>query len=340
MTSSFISNSALCSSDDDDSVGSAGIMKGDVYCCPVCYTVARRSMLDKRKSHDDYSNPLDVLSDKGLQVSALFCFNKLTSVKDHIRTAHGLDLSTMEGNDLFHRFQVSRFVLPFLKQYLNVPLIQKIRASDGLVQQWTAYKRYQTIKGFWTNKNICLYSQLNQHISRQKYGDAPRSPLSASLTPKLELDIWKDLIKPYLKSTNNEIIDNGVVEEDLKPMPNVDPLVNPEEGIISFCRQAYKCNNDERLYEEDDSDTSFDEDNDGPQGGESDEHHEEIILEDDEDDKDDWLTQRLKRPTATRKASLFQRYLQYDSDSDASSPSSSLRKENKRMKIHDDSSYE
>lgn len=133
MTSSFISNSALCSSDDDDSVGSAGIMKGvlpwdyelclgvkgDVYCCPVCYTVARRSMLDKRKSHDDYSNPLDVLSDKGLQVSALFCFNKLTSVKDHIRTAHGLDLSTMEGNDLFHRFQVSRFVLPFLKQYLN-----------------------------------------------------------------------------------------------------------------------------------------------------------------------------------------------------------------------------
>ena len=74
MTSSFISNSALCSSDDDDSVGSAGIMKGDVYCCPVCYTVARRSMLDKRKSHDDYSNPLDVLSDKGLQVSALFCF--------------------------------------------------------------------------------------------------------------------------------------------------------------------------------------------------------------------------------------------------------------------------
>ena len=97
-------------------------MKGDVYCCPVCYTVARRSMLDKRKSHDDYSNPLDVLSDKGLQVSALFCFNKLTSVKDHIRTAHGLDLSTMEGNDLFHRFQVSRFILPFLKQYLNISM--------------------------------------------------------------------------------------------------------------------------------------------------------------------------------------------------------------------------
>ena len=87
MTSSFISNSALCSSDDDDSVGSAGIMKGDVYCCPVCYTVAHRSMLDKRKSHDDYSNPLDVLSDKGLQVSALFCFR--------INVAFMLDLSSL-----------------------------------------------------------------------------------------------------------------------------------------------------------------------------------------------------------------------------------------------------
>ena len=104
------------------------LLKGDAYCCPVCYIEAHRrngisyddidgdkdSISSDTSEGDDMAeelqfkfSPMDVLAAIGLEEASTICFDKLAHVKEHIRGVHGFNPSVMEGNDLFHRFRVS-----------------------------------------------------------------------------------------------------------------------------------------------------------------------------------------------------------------------------------------
>lgn len=73
----------------------------DVYCCPLCYADSVEDI-----ERIGYSDPMDIIPAKQDSTNC-WCFLTLDDVKDHIRNGHGLDLSVMEGDDLFYRFQVS-----------------------------------------------------------------------------------------------------------------------------------------------------------------------------------------------------------------------------------------
>ena len=97
--------------------------RGDLYCCPLCYTKAHNryenkaeesgsdSDSDAEKSLPDYyHNPMELLGDlddKKYKIAATFCFRRVTQVKKHLKVKHNLVISNIDGNDLYRRFQVS-----------------------------------------------------------------------------------------------------------------------------------------------------------------------------------------------------------------------------------------
>ena len=70
------------------------------------------SWLDTVVSDIDGSDPMEALNslDGGaLQTASTICFRKLVDVKNHLKTVHMVDLSSLDnGNHLFNRFRVSR----------------------------------------------------------------------------------------------------------------------------------------------------------------------------------------------------------------------------------------
>ena len=84
----------------------------DVYVCPLCYTVAHHRMISKKPSK--YStefryDPLTILGsldDNEFQSAGGFCFARVADCKMHLKTEHHVDVSFVEGNDLYKRFQV------------------------------------------------------------------------------------------------------------------------------------------------------------------------------------------------------------------------------------------
>ena len=109
----------------------------DIYCCPLCYIETdRRQGQDDEMGEDDsdtelddatinkdfflfLDDPLTILGslDGGqFEVASTFCFRLLSSLKAHLKYAHGVNLKEIQGNDLYSRF--------------------KIRTGDGLLQTW------------------------------------------------------------------------------------------------------------------------------------------------------------------------------------------------------------
>jgi hypothetical protein len=103
----------------------------DIYCCPLCYNEASRrqgNMDDDEIVEDDASDDegnndqkedrfsflddpmtiLGCLDGQEFAVASTFCFRLLTGVKNHLRSIHHVDLTVIQGNDLFKRFQVRR----------------------------------------------------------------------------------------------------------------------------------------------------------------------------------------------------------------------------------------
>lgn len=111
------------------------LLDGDLYCCPVCYTEAllrhkggspkddddngdisddttefdngSSSTATGSKSAEQRSDPMSILCSIGLHEASTFCYERISEVKEHVRSVHGLSPSVMAGNNLFHRFQVS-----------------------------------------------------------------------------------------------------------------------------------------------------------------------------------------------------------------------------------------
>ena len=114
------------------------LLDGDLYCCPVCYTEAllrhkggspkdddddgdisddttefdngSSSTTTGSKSAEQRSDPMSILCGIGLHEASTFCYERISEVKEHVRSVHGFSPSVMAGNNLFHRFQVSVYV--------------------------------------------------------------------------------------------------------------------------------------------------------------------------------------------------------------------------------------
>ena len=108
-----------------------GIMGSqDLYCCPVCYSEAYRrlgnmdddEMIEDDATDDEGENEnkedrfsflddpmtiLGALDNHKFEIASSFCFLLLTGVKNHLKSVHHVDVTAIQGNDLFKRFQVS-----------------------------------------------------------------------------------------------------------------------------------------------------------------------------------------------------------------------------------------
>eukprot|EP00579_Thalassiosira_antarctica_P028908 CAMPEP_0202026542 /NCGR_PEP_ID=MMETSP0905-20130828/59164_1 /ASSEMBLY_ACC=CAM_ASM_000554 /TAXON_ID=420261 /ORGANISM="Thalassiosira antarctica, Strain CCMP982" /LENGTH=1024 /DNA_ID=CAMNT_0048589789 /DNA_START=6 /DNA_END=3076 /DNA_ORIENTATION=+ len=192
----------------------------DVYCCPLCYNESDRRLgtngdeemwEDDETSPDDadgednatngkeeaaedrfsfLDDPLTILgsldSDK-FEVASSFCFRLLSGLKTHLKVVHGINVSSVAGNDLFKRFQ--------------------IRASDGLLQSWLRKSlRQNTVQGdmmrYWLNGEnqsfVLLLSQMDLMRKRGEQGGETGSDFSVSF-PNRAKRIWRDVSAPYLK---------------------------------------------------------------------------------------------------------------------------------------------
>jgi hypothetical protein len=101
----------------------------DIYCCPLCYNEAYRRLGcqgDEEMIEDDASDsdgekevkedrfnflddPMTILGsvdNHRFVTAASFCFKLLVGVKNHLRSVHHVDVTVVQGNDLFKRFQV------------------------------------------------------------------------------------------------------------------------------------------------------------------------------------------------------------------------------------------
>lgn len=239
------------------------LLKGDAYCCPVCYIEAhRRNGIsyddidgDKDSISSDTSegvhppaihdilhqddmaeelqfkfSPMDVLAGIGLEEASTICFDKLAHVKEHIRGVHGFNPSVMEGNDLFHRFRVScpYYSLVHSLTFKTVPFlcIPKIRAGDGLRQQYGLSS--------WTDKEKLMFNKLKLYMSHRPHGETPTlfnvSNIRAQQT-------WDTITMPYLWETN-DVVDDTMITTKFEPIPMMDAMEeHPEESIVKFCHQ-------------------------------------------------------------------------------------------------------
>lgn len=99
----------------------------DIYCCPLCYIEAYRYLMNPNESGDDDEeseeekddddgdiyvfshDPMSILGsldDDKFHLASTFCFTKIAQVKKHLRDAHHIDTSVLDGNGLFTRFKV------------------------------------------------------------------------------------------------------------------------------------------------------------------------------------------------------------------------------------------
>jgi len=189
----------------------------DVYCCPLCYIEADRrlpyqdddEMVEDDESGDEQRNdtqvdrfafvddPLTILGNldqEAFEVAATFCFRLLSGLKKHLKVVHGVNLSDIEGNDLFKRFQV--------------------RAGDGLLQRWLQKNlRRNTVQGdmmrYWNSGEnqsfLLLLSQIDK--TDPEYS----SDFSLSFPNRARM-VWNQVSAPYMK--NGQDMDDFLADDD------------------------------------------------------------------------------------------------------------------------------
>jgi hypothetical protein len=97
----------------------------DLYCCPLCYTVAfnrdtplgtsekkskKKIPIEERYSTEFDDDPISILGSldkQELVVASTLCFRTAAKTKQHLREDHGVDTRVVQGNSLYERFQVS-----------------------------------------------------------------------------------------------------------------------------------------------------------------------------------------------------------------------------------------
>ncbi|KAL7438683.1 hypothetical protein ACHAXM_006566 [Skeletonema potamos] len=301
----------------------------DVYCCPLCYIEADRrlgyhdddEMIEDDESGDEQvddsqvdrfafvDDPLTILGhldSDAFEVAATFCFRLLSGLKQHLKVVHGVNLSDIEGNDLFKRFQV--------------------RAGDGLLQRWLQKNlRRNTVQGdmmrYWNSGENQSFLLLLSQIDRNK----PEYSSDFSLSfPNRARRVWNQVSAPYMK--HGQDIDDFIADDDeseesaggVPINPNFTPpsilksgsdFKSPEEKLIEHLQQ--KNRNKSALRSDSGGESS------SSSSSSSSEKDDELeILEPnptEESDEDDWTKSKSVEAKVKRKS---QSSTKNDSDDD------------------------
>jgi hypothetical protein len=301
----------------------------DVYCCPLCYIEADRrlgyhdddEMIEDDESGDEQvddsqvdrfafvDDPLTILGhldSDAFEVAATFCFRLLSGLKQHLKVVHGVNLSDIEGNDLFKRFQV--------------------RAGDGLLQRWLQKNlRRNTVQGdmmrYWNSGENQSFLLLLSQIDRNK----PEYSSDFSLSfPNRARRVWNQVSAPYMK--HGQDIDDFIADDDeseesaggVPINPNFTPpsilksgsdFKSPEEKLIEHLQQ--KNRNKSALRSDSGGESS------SSSSSSSSEKDDELeILEPnptEESDEDDWTKSKSFEAKVKRKS---QSSTKNDSDDD------------------------
>jgi len=231
---------------------------GDLYCCPICYAEASRRFRGKDADDDensdfdeddnsasnDYSldavtaskiDPMTILGgldEDEFGIASEFCFGKLASVKQHIRSVHEVDPSSA-ANDLFQRFQ--------------------IRAQDGLLQShliafWKSRLYNGAMQSYWREGHnqsyillrILVENRRGMTESRIDAADDDDDDYCKSFVNRAK-KIWGTLMAPYAKcdDVNDFIDDDEDVEDFIRPVFQK-PESDVEEQFIEHLRQKQK----------------------------------------------------------------------------------------------------
>ncbi|KAL3787266.1 hypothetical protein HJC23_004140 [Cyclotella cryptica] len=237
----------------------------DVYCCPLCYNEAYRrlgnmghdEMIEDDASDEDDEDDGDVndkkedrfsflddpmtilghLDHQEFEIASTFCFRLLIGVKNHLRSVHLVDLSVLEGNDLFKRFQ--------------------IRAGDGLLQSWLRKSlKKSMVQGdmmrYWNEgENQAFLLLLNQMDKGELKGDqsgSSGSDFSLSF-PNRARKVWAELCSPFLKVQDD--IEDFLADEDedaescavpinphfTPPTNQTEQVKSPEEKMLEYLQK-------------------------------------------------------------------------------------------------------
>jgi len=226
-----------------------------------------------------------------------------------------------------------------------LPISHKLRASDGLISRYLDCTG-ESSRSYWTPVVKRSFNKLASIISTIHCSES-----SSTRKYKTCLKTWRILTKPYLRSTNIDIIDDSsYTGDDLKPMPmlEVDLDEHKEENIIDCYRKMvprggasvgssdnsqYSCDgtivaSSEKSYEDGDG-TDNEDDGDGDVSIES--------------AKDEWLEKKKAKPSAARRKLEFQRFLNQQSldsldvgDSSCIVPVTSPEKKRRRIDLDSD----
>ena len=312
----------------------------DVYCCPICYIEAHRRLenneiedsRDDDSSDDETENlnlefvadPMTVVGcvdGDEFKLASAFCFGKIVQVKEHLRTDHAVLTSTLDGNDLFKRFQ--------------------IRAADGLLQRFLDKKKNKNHKShrisrqgemvsYWFNGNNELFVFLLDLMDRWRIA---RQELEASTDvddvdsvlhefrefqktlkrfwssfSKRGVRIWEVVSEPYQKGTKQELedfLEEGENAEDAGDAiqyhlinREIEAQPTPEEEIVSALRQSRgKATEDSSYSEENDEESEENFKEDDQLASSSDERARRYYSE--ESEVDEW-EQLLKKKRKAR----------------------------------------
>ncbi|KAL7509050.1 hypothetical protein ACHAXN_006073 [Cyclotella atomus] len=296
----------------------------DVYCCPLCYNEAYRrygnqgdeEMIEDDASDSDGENevkedrfdflddPMTILGSADnhrFVIASTFCFKLLVGVKNHLRSVHHVDLTAIQGNDLFKRFQ--------------------IRASDGLLQRWLRKSLKQRMAqpmhlqgdmmSYWLGGENQSFLLLLDQIERgelegHQSGDYG-SEFSESF-PNRARRIWLEVSSPYLKAQDDmkEFLASESEEDEAQhdsvpinphftpPNKEGDQFKSPEDEMLEFLKRKNSQRGAASSSENDDSSSS-----------DSSEELEVLskqgIEEEEEEEEDEW-TRSKSLVVAKRKA--------------------------------------
>ena len=273
----------------------SGLGEHDLYCCPICYNEAEwrrgRSVVcdDEDASggdddDDEYEgdvftfedDPMTVLENVGFGVASEFCFLRVTGVKQHIQYVHSIDLTELNRNELFKRFEV--------------------RGQDGLLQHFVrsnfAYKN--DMWGYWRGnygRKGELFRTLVRLIGRnEEKKPASNPPEFCTSFPNRARKIWEKVSDPFLKRDeegDKKFIDYKVKEEnEVRDNPYFDlPDQEEEDETNSFVEELKR--KTEQYKRDRRSDERDNEDEEESSSSDSDESEEEL--------EDPWMKEKEKK---------------------------------------------
>lgn len=212
-----------------------------------------------------------------------------------------------------------------IKHNNTLPIfINKLCASEGLIDQHLkCIGAMSKSKVYWTPIVNRSFNKLVSTISMKRGGGVSLHPCKYKTNSKT----WRTLIKPYLQSTNFDVIDNsgnsGNTRDDLKPMPvlEADTEEHKEESLIECYHKMIHSRGGASVGSSNNSYGGGGESVDD--GGEI---HTDYNVEDDggdsiESEEDEWLKKKKERPNAARRAakrkSEFQQFLKQQSSVDS-----------------------